>query len=59
MHWVILFAGGWLAFGVITVIVGLVWTSAISEKSLPQTAKATPNRGVGFAAAEYSKIHSA
>jgi hypothetical protein len=58
MHWVILFVLGWLAFGVITVIVGLAWTSAISAKSLPETAKATSDRRVGFAAAEYSKVHS-
>jgi hypothetical protein len=59
MHWVILFAWGWLVFGVITVIVGLLWTGALSEKNLPETAKTTPKRGVGFAATEYSKVHSA
>ena len=59
MHWVIMLAWGWLTFGVITVIVGLLWTGALSEKNLPETAKAAQNRRVGFAAAEYSKVHSA
>jgi hypothetical protein len=58
MHWVILFAWGWLVFGVITVIVGLLWTDAISQRNLPEIAKTSPNRSVGFRAAEYSKVQT-
>jgi hypothetical protein len=60
MHWVKLLFWGWLAFGAVTVIVGLLWTSALAKESLQETAKTTShaNRPVGFAAAEYSKVRS-
>jgi len=60
MHWVKLLFWGWLAFGAVTVIVGLLWTSALAKESLPETAKAAPhpNPRVGFASAELSKVRS-
>jgi hypothetical protein len=42
MHWLKLMVEGWLVFGVVTVVTGLMWTTHLSREVDPEIAKAPP-----------------
>lgn len=39
MHWMKWLIEVWILFGVVTVILGLLWTSKLTNRSQPNTAK--------------------
>jgi hypothetical protein len=55
MHWLKLLVEGWLMFGVVTVIAGLIWTTRLSREMNPEVSKATPRPERQFGAASLSK----
>jgi hypothetical protein len=59
MHWLKLFVEGWLVFGVVTVVAGLVWTTRLSREMNPEPSKAAPMAERQFGTASLSKLHSA
>jgi hypothetical protein len=59
MHWLKLIVEGWLAFGVVTVVAGLVWTTRLSREMNPEVSKAPPMSERQFGTASLSKLHSA
>jgi hypothetical protein len=42
MHWLKLLVEGWLVFGVVTVVTGLMWTTRLSREADPEITKASP-----------------
>ena len=60
MHWVKWLVEGWILFGVITVILGLLWTSKLTNKSQPDVVKnASPLPRTELRADHLSKVRSA
>jgi len=57
MHFLKLFLEAWLAFGVITLIVGLIWTSSLSSPEV--LAQAAPKRQAEFDRVALAKVRSA
>jgi hypothetical protein len=39
MHWLKLMVEGWLVFGVVTVVIGLMWTTHLSREAEPEITK--------------------
>jgi hypothetical protein len=42
MHWLKLLVEGWLVFGVVTVVTGLMWTTHLSREADSEITKAPP-----------------
>jgi hypothetical protein len=59
MHWLKLFAEGWLVFGVVSTVAGLIWTTRLSREMNPDISKAPPVPERQFGTAALSKVRSA
>jgi len=60
MHWVKWLIEIWILFGVVTVILGLLWTSRLSKESQPNVGTNTSSlRGAELSANHLSKVRSA
>jgi len=59
MHSLKLLVEGWLVFGVVTVVAGLIWTTRLSREMNPEVSKAQPMPERQFGTASLSKLHSA
>jgi hypothetical protein len=59
MHWLKLFAEGWLLFGVVSTVAGLIWTTRLSREMNPDVSKAPAMPERPFATASLSKVRSA
>ena len=60
MHWVKLVVEAWVLFGLVTVILGLLWTSKLTNKSQPNAVKNTSPRPLAELSADHlSKVRSA
>jgi len=59
MHWVKLLVEGWILFGVITVMLGLLWTSLSTPEAQTGIVKNVPSVPSADFAAHLSKVRSA
>ena len=59
MHWLKLVVEGWLLFGVVSVVVGLIWTTRLSCEMNPEVNKVHVMPERQFGTASLAKVRSA
>ena len=59
MHWLKLLTEVWVAFGIVTIVAGLIWTTRLSREMKTDLGKVAPTAERQFASPSLSKLHSA
>ena len=56
MHWLKLLMEGWVVFGIVTVITGLIWTTRLSREMDPEISEGQSQSERQFGTAPLSKL---
>ncbi len=56
MHWLKLLMEGWVVFGIVTVVAGLIWTARLSREMDPEISEGRSQSEPQFGTAPLSKL---